>query len=242
MPAGKAAKFRVALITGGSRGIGLALARAFAREGYAVIVTARDPARLKVAATALKSDAKATVMALACDVRDPAAVQELFAQVRKQHPAIDVLVNNAAVAHALAPVEKLDVETWRHAINTNLTGMFLVTRAALPMMRAGSTIVNNLSLAAVEVFAGMSAYNASKAGALGFTNTLREELRQRGIRVLALLPGATNTEIWEQFWPDAPKDKMISPETVAAAVLHAVSAPANATIEEIRMGPVGGAL
>jgi NAD(P)-dependent dehydrogenase (short-subunit alcohol dehydrogenase family) len=153
-----------------------------------------------------------------------------------------VLVNNAGVAHALAPVDKLPIETWEEVIDTNLTGTFLVTRAALPLMHAGSTIVNNLSVAAIQPFAGMAAYNASKFGAMGFTQALREDLRQRGIRVLALLPGATDTDIWNQFWPDAPHEKMISPETVAAAVLHAVSAPPEAAIEEIRIGPATGVL
>src|SRR5258708_16063401 len=134
------------------------------------------------------------------------------------------------------------VDTWKEGIGTNLTGMFLVTRAALPLMQVGSTIVNNLSVAAVRVFAGMSAYNAYKFGGLGFTNALREDVRKRGIRVLALLPGATDTEIWSQFWSDAPREKMISPATVAEAVLHVVSAPANATIEEIRIGPTAGGL
>jgi short-subunit dehydrogenase len=109
-------------------------------------------------------------------------------------------------------------------------------------MHAGATIVNNLSIAAVQAFPGMSAYNASKFGAMGFTQALREDLRKRGIRVVALLPGATDTNIWGQFWADAPREKMISAETVAAAVLHAVSTPANATIEEIRIGPAAGVL
>jgi len=117
-----------------------------------------------------------------------------------------------------------------------------VTRAALPLMRAGGTIVNNLSIAATQVFTGMSAYNASKAGALAFTNVLREELREKRIRVLALLPGATDTEIWQQFWPDAPRERMVSTDVVAEAVLHAVNAPANTAIEEIKIGPTGGAL
>jgi NAD(P)-dependent dehydrogenase (short-subunit alcohol dehydrogenase family) len=233
---------RVALVTGGGSGIGLALARAFAREGYAVAVTGRDERRLKSATRELEKSSRAEVAALPCDVRDPASVEKLFAQLRKQHSAIDVLVNNAGVAHALATVEKLPVETWKQVIDTNLTGTFLVTRAALPLMPAGSTIVNNLSISAVKVFEGMAAYNASKAGALGFTNVLRQELRKRGIRVLALLPGATNTEIWEQFWPDAPRERMVSPETIAQAVLLAVNAPAGAAVEEIRIGPTAGAL
>jgi NAD(P)-dependent dehydrogenase (short-subunit alcohol dehydrogenase family) len=146
------------------------------------------------------------------------------------------------VAHALAPVEKLSIAAWQDVIATNLTGTFLVTRAALPLMHAGGTIVNNLSIAALQVFSGMSAYNASKAGALGFTNVLREELRAKGIRVLALLPGATDTEIWQQFWPDAPRERMVSTDAVAEAVLLAVKTPANTAIEEIRLGPTAGAL
>jgi NAD(P)-dependent dehydrogenase (short-subunit alcohol dehydrogenase family) len=153
-----------------------------------------------------------------------------------------VLINNAGIAHSLAAVDQIPVETWKEVIDTNLTGTFLVTRAALPLMQAGGTIVNNLSVAAVQPFAGMSAYNASKFGALGFTHALREDLRKRGIRVVALLPGATNTEIWSQFWPGAPKEKMISAESVAQAVLHAVSAPTNTAIEEIRIGPAAGVL
>ena len=237
----KAGKSKVAVITGGGTGIGLATARLFAESGYSVIITGRDARRLKRAANGI-STKHGQATAIVCDVRDSASVKKLFSEIGKQHPSIDVLINNAGVSHALAPVDQLRVETWRDVVDTNLTGTFLVTRAALPLMRAGGTIVNNLSVAAVQPFAGFSAYNASKYGALGFTHALREELRKRGIRVLALLPGATDTEIWNQFWPDAPREKMISAETVAQAVLHAVSAPANATIEEIRIGPAAGVL
>jgi 3-oxoacyl-[acyl-carrier protein] reductase len=232
---------KVAVITGGGSGIGLAMARIFAASGYSVVITGRDAKRLQKAATTISAD-KRQVTGIPCDVRDPASVEKLFHQVGKLCPTVDVLINNAGVAHSLAPVDQLSVETWKEVIDTNLTGTFLVTRAALPLMRAGGTIVNNLSVAAVQPFAGMSAYNASKFGALGFTYALREDLRKRGIRVLALLPGATDTEIWSQFWPDAPKEKMISAETVARAVLHAVSAPANTAIEEIRIGPAAGVL
>jgi NAD(P)-dependent dehydrogenase (short-subunit alcohol dehydrogenase family) len=241
MPANSAGQGKVAVITGGGRGIGLAMARAFARSGYAVVITGRDAKRLQDAAAEL-SNPQSKVTAISCDVRDPASVQKLFAEVGKLHSTVDVLINNAGVAHALAPVEKLPVETWKEVIDTNLTGTFLVTRAALPLMRAGGAIVNNLSVAATQPFPGMAAYNASKYGALGFTQALREDLRKRGIRVVALLPGATDTEIWSQFWPDAPREKMVSAETVAEAVLHAVSVPANTAIEEIRIGPAAGVL
>jgi short-subunit dehydrogenase len=88
----------------------------------------------------------------------------------------------------------------------------------------------------------MSAYNASKHGALGFTNTLREELRPSGIRVIALLPGATDTEIWQTFRPDAPRAKMMKPETIAQAVVNALMLPENATVEELAILPTAGVL
>jgi 3-oxoacyl-[acyl-carrier protein] reductase len=240
MPAQNAAPNKVAVITGGGSGIGLAMARVFATNGYSVVITGRDAKRLQKAAATISD--KKQVAGIPCDVRNPASVEKLFREIGKRHSTIDVLINNAGVAHALAPVDQLPIKTWKEVIDTNLTGTFLITRAALPLMRTGGTIVNNLSVAALQPFAGMSAYNASKFGALGFTHALREDLRKRGIRVVALLPGATDTEIWGQFWKDAPKEKMISAETVAQAVLHAVSAPANTAIEEIRIGPTAGVL
>jgi short-subunit dehydrogenase len=109
-------------------------------------------------------------------------------------------------------------------------------------MKRGSAIVNNLSIAARRVFPGSAAYAASKHGGLGFTTTLREELRAEGIRVIALLPGATDTAIWNQFWPDAPRKRMMRPVTVAEAVIHALTLPAEATVEELTILPSGGVI
>jgi len=234
-------KNKTAVITGGSRGIGLAIAQALGTEGCRIVIAGRDVEALNAAAGELQAG-NVEAMAQRCDVSDAAQVEHLFAAVQKRYSTVDILVNNAGMAHSLAPVEKISVEDWKQVINTNLTGMFLCTRAALPLMRAGGTIVNNLSVAAIQPFEGMAAYNASKYGALGFTNVLREELREKGIRVLAFLPGPTDTAIWNQFWPEAPKDKMVSVATVAEAVLHVVTLPAGATIEEIRLRPTIGSL
>lgn len=217
------------------------MARVFADADYAVIITGRDSERLGDAVSELK-ERGAWIDGIPCDVSDPAAVARLFEIVQQQYNTVDVLVNNAGMAHEILPVDKLPLATWTQVIDTNLTGTFLVTQAALPLMSAGGTIVNNLSVAAVQPFAGMSAYNAAKFGALGFTKALREEVRKQGIRVLALIPGATNTEIWQQFWPEAPRERMMTPETVAQAVLHAVSAPPEASFEEIIIGPTAGVL
>ena len=169
-------------------------------------------------------------------------VEQLFAVVKSHFHHLDVLINNAGVAHPNRSVAKLPVESWMEVIDTNLTGMFLVTRAALPLMRRGGAIVNNLSIAAKRVFPGSSAYNASKHGALGFTDTLREELRGQGIRVVALLPGATDTAIWKTLWPEAPRKKMMSPKTVAEAVLNTLTLPAESTAEELTIMPSAGTL
>jgi NAD(P)-dependent dehydrogenase (short-subunit alcohol dehydrogenase family) len=237
----KALNGKVSVVTGGARGIGFALAKLLGEQGSKVVIVGRDRARLKEAARLL-TKSKSEVLALPCDISDAAQVEKLFKAIKKRYSSIDILVNNAGIAHSLAPVDLLPIDVWKQVIDINLTGMFLVTRAALPFMSAGATIVNNLSIAAEQTFPGMAAYNASKAGALGFTNALREDLRERGIRVLALVAGATRTDIWDQFWPGAPREKMIAPATVAQAVVHALSVPAQATIELIKIGPAAGAL
>jgi NAD(P)-dependent dehydrogenase (short-subunit alcohol dehydrogenase family) len=239
----KSARLRgqVALITGATRGIGLAIARALAAESCNLILTARDENSLTKISRELASP-KIKLLAHPCDVRDPHSVDALFRAARHHFKRLDILINNAGIAHANLPVEKLPPPIWKDVLETNLTGTFLVTQAALAIMKRGGTIVNNLSIAANRVFPGSAAYNASKHGALGLTNTLREELRPNGIRVIALLPGATDTDIWATLWPEAPRRKMMSPETVAEAVVQAILLPANATVESLEILPTAGTL
>lgn len=232
---------RVAVVTGGSRGIGLAVAEALAAEGCAVVLAGRDIRALRAAARKLERRG-AQALAQACDVRDQASVAELFAETRRRFRRLDILFNNAGIAHPPCKIEKLPLRAWRTVLDTNLTGMFLCAKAAIPFLRRGGAIVNNLSIAAKQVFPGSVAYDTSKHGALGLTRTLREELRGRGIRVMALLPGPTATDIWEQFWPRAPRSRMISPAEVAAMVVEAVALPAGTTVEELVIGPTRGAL
>jgi NAD(P)-dependent dehydrogenase (short-subunit alcohol dehydrogenase family) len=232
---------QVILITGGNRGIGLALARALAAEGASVIITGRDEEALHRATQEITRSG-GSVVSHVCDVRDEDSIDDLFAVIRRHFPHLDVLINNAGLAQPSAHIDKVTLDAWRAAIDTNLTGAFLCTRAALPLMRRGSTIVNNVSVAATTAFVGMAAYNASKAGLLAFTNTLREELRAKGIRVIAFTPGATDTDIWEQFWKDAPREKMMSAESVAEALVAALSLPANATVQDLVITPTAGAL
>jgi NAD(P)-dependent dehydrogenase (short-subunit alcohol dehydrogenase family) len=237
---------RLALITGANRGIGLAIARALAREGCNLIITGRDERALFKARTELEKLQPAKlnlqVMAQSCDVRSPDSVDYLFALVRGLRRPIDILINNAGIGHPNRTVSELPYPTWMEVIDTNLNGLFLMTQAALAVMKRGSTIVNNLSIAAERVFPGSAAYNASKHGALGFTDTLREELRPKGIRVIALMPGATDTAIWNTLWPRAPRRKMMSAETVARTVVATLLVPDNTTVEKIVVMPSVGTL
>jgi NAD(P)-dependent dehydrogenase (short-subunit alcohol dehydrogenase family) len=230
------ARARLALVTGASRGLGLAIAEALSQRGFHLILTGRDQRSLDRLATRLPNS-----IVLSCDIRNPEAVAQLAALAGKRK-RLDVLINNAGIAGPSRPIELLDFAIWREVIETNLHGTFLVTQSMLPFLGKGSVIVNNLSIAARTAFPGMSAYNTSKRGLLAFTETLREELRPRSIRVVALLPGATDTEIWKQFWPDAPRRRMMFPCTVAEAVALAVSLPTNANIDELVLTPSASAL
>jgi NAD(P)-dependent dehydrogenase (short-subunit alcohol dehydrogenase family) len=237
---------RLALVTGANRGIGLAVARALAREGCNLIITGRDERALAKARAELEKlqpkKGNAYVLAQSCDVRSPDSVDYLFALVRGLHKPLDILINNAGIGHPHRAVTDLPYPTWMEVIDTNLNGLFLVTQAALAVMKRGGTIVNNLSIAAERVFPGSAAYTASKHGALGFTDTLREELRPKGIRVIVLMPGATDTAIWETMWPKAPRRKMMSAETVARTVVSALLLPENTTVETIVVRPSAGTL
>jgi len=230
---------QTALITGATRGIGLAIARTLANEGANLILAARDQKSLSKLGRELRS---AKIVVHPCDVRDPHSVDELFRAVRSQFPTIDILINNAGIAQPNLTIDQLPYPLWKDVFATNVDGTFLITQAALPRMKRGGTIINNLSIAASRVFPGSAAYNASKHAALGFTNTLREELRSKGIRVIGLLPGATDTDIWKTLWPQAPRKKMMSPETVAQILVEAILLPPNATVENLQILPTVGTL
>ena len=129
-------KGKVALVTGATQGIGLAIAQALAAEGCNLVICGRNRNRLSRAKMAL-SRKDTRVIALACDVREEASVSRMFASVRKQFPTLDILINSAGIAHSFTPVAELKVKQWNDVLATNLTGTFLVTRAALPLIPRG---------------------------------------------------------------------------------------------------------
>src|SRR5581483_8659536 len=151
---------KTAVVTGGSRGIGLGITRELARHGLRVAIAGRDPQALEAAIAQLKAEGF-SISAKRCDVSDPDQVHEFFHTVRERMGGVDFLINNAGAAHALTNVDRLAPEEFRRVIDVNLVGTFLCCRAAIPLMSPGAVIVNNLSVAAHQPFAGRSAYNAS---------------------------------------------------------------------------------
>jgi len=232
-------KDKVVVVTGGGRGIGLAIARACVGEGASVVLVGRHGAVLNSAARQISS----STVAIVADVTRPADVGRAFRRVREKFGRVDVLVNNAGV-FTYKPLVRTTLADWRRNIETNLTSIFLTTRAALPLFRKSKMphLVNILSISSRDSFANCSAYTASKFGALGLTRVLAKELRAHHIRVTAILPGATNTRMINEFGFPVDRDEIVQPEDVALAVLGALLAPARATIEEIVLTPSKGSL
>jgi NADP-dependent 3-hydroxy acid dehydrogenase YdfG len=236
-PRGKLAG-KAVLITGASRGIGLAIARALDSEGARLILVGRNRGPLARAAKQIPG----TVMSVPADVTQPGDVKRLIAALRKQIRRLDVLINNAGV-FTFKPFAKTTLEDWRRSLETNLTSIFLTTQAALPLLkRSQGDVVNILSISSRVAFPNCSAYAAAKFGARGLTGVLRRELRAEGIRVMAVLPGMTETRMKDELNFPVRGEDLLQPEDVAAAVLSALVQPRHATVEEILIMPSRGAL
>jgi NAD(P)-dependent dehydrogenase (short-subunit alcohol dehydrogenase family) len=228
---------KVILVTGASRGIGLAIAQTLGREGARLVLVGRERRALQRATRQVPADSLPVV----ADVTRPADVARLSRTVRRRYRHLDVLVNCAGV-FTYKPFARTTLRDWRANIETNLTSIFLTTQAALPLLRCGGHLINILSVSSRQAFPNCAAYCASKFGALGLTEVLREELRERGIRVTAILPGSTDTRLAKEFDFPVDRRKLIQPDDVAAAVLGAILQPARTTVEEILLMPSSGSL
>jgi len=227
-----------ALVTGATQGIGRATAFALGRAGYRVGVWARTAARVDALVTELKGEGIEAAGA-AADVSDPAQVTRAVAHLAEALGEASLLVNNAGVLIA-RPFEELTLEDWDVTMATNLRSLYLVTRAVLPAMRRRreGTIVNVASLAGRNGFAGGTAYAASKHAVLGFGRSLMLELRKEGIRVITICPGSVDTGMLrDQPMLKSDPQRILRPEDVADAVLHAVQLPARALVSELDIRP-----
>ncbi len=222
---------KVALITGASRGIGLAIARAYLQEGAAVALCARDAAALAAVAEDLRAlGDEARVLARPCDVTRPEDVAALIAAVEAAFGRLDVLVNNAAVLGPRLPIADYPLEAWREVLEVNVTGVFLVTRAALPLMRrtGGGSIINLSSGVGRRGRSRWGAYAVSKGAIEIFTQVLAEELALEGIRVNAVNPGPTRTRMRAQAYPEEDPLSLPAPEEIVPIFVYLASEESRA--------------
>jgi NAD(P)-dependent dehydrogenase (short-subunit alcohol dehydrogenase family) len=213
---------KVAMITGASQGLGRALALAFAREGAQVVINARSEESICPVAEEAGS-LGAEVLALAADVSRSADVERLVGAAMERFGHVDVLVNNAGVLGPRVPIEEYPEDEWRRVIDANLTGPFLVTKAAIPHMPEGGSIVNVVSGVSVEGRARWGAYSVSKFGVEGLTKILAAELEERGIRANAVDPGGMRTEMRAAAYPEEDPMTRITPEENTDVFLYLAS-------------------
>jgi len=223
---------KVAVVTGGNRGIGRGIVEALTREGARVALSARAADVAAAAARAVGGGA----LGIGCDVRSYDAVRALFREVERVAGGVDILVNNAGIG-IFAPVADLAPDDWRAVIETNLNGVYYCCHEAIPLMRkrGGGYIFNLSSLAGRNAFPSAAAYNASKFGLNGFSEALMQEVRYDGIRVSYLMPGSVATEFGRGR--ETKEGWALQPADVAAVVIDLLRSPKHALYSRVEMRP-----
>jgi NADP-dependent 3-hydroxy acid dehydrogenase YdfG len=235
---------QTALVTGASSGIGQATALALAQAGVNLVLVGRSLERLE-AVTHAAQKAQVTVTAYGLDLLDLPQVKSRIVQLFEQHFPINILINNAGMGYT-GSLAEMSLENWQKVLDLNLTSSFLCIQGALPYLRQqeSSTIINISSIAASQAFPQWGGYSVSKAALAMLSKAIAVEERSHGIRVTLITPGAVNTPIWDTETVDADFDRsqMLTPETVAQAIVHAALLPPGAVIEELIVTPSAGAL
>jgi NAD(P)-dependent dehydrogenase (short-subunit alcohol dehydrogenase family) len=229
---------RAALVTGGSSGIGLAVARALGKDGYGITLSARQPEKLQAAAEGLRREGIDVEAAQANMAREE-DIKRLAETHRDRWGRLDVLMNNAGIGIggliAEAETKKVDIQ-----LDVNLRAVYLMTRESIPLLKAAAAehrkalIVNTASIAGKQGQGWLAAYSATKFGVVGLSQAMHKELAQDGIQVTALCPGFVATAMTDWVEGEVPKDQMIQPEDIAEAIRYLLRTSPNCIVPEIQ--------
>ena len=233
----------VALITGASRGIGAAAARAFAQAGYQLLLLARSQADLEQLAQELRSE-NCRVETIAVDLSDPQAIAPALEDLLSRGLTPTVLINNAGAAYT-GFLAEMPLEQWQWLLQLNLTSVVQTCQALLPALRQTQGLIINVSShAARNAFPEWGAYCTTKAALASFSRCLAEEERQHGIRVSTLTLGAVNTPLWDSETVHSSFDRraMLTPERVAETLLSLAQQPSSNVVEDLTLMPAAGVL
>ena len=229
---------RAALITGGSSGIGLAIARALGEDGYRVTISARRPEKLEAAAQGLR-DRNIDIHSVAANMADEEHIKRVVSEHSERFGRLDVLVNNAGIgiggAVADADTKKLDLQ-----LNVNLRAVYLLARECIPMLKTAGAehrkalMANTASIAGKHGEGWLAAYSATKFGVVGLSQALHKELSSDGVQVTALCPGFVATAMTDWVAEQVPKERMIQPEDIAEAVRFLLRTSPNCFVPELQ--------
>ena len=227
---------KVAVVTGGSRGIGFAIADALAAAGARVTITARDQSQLDAGVRRLTQHDR-EVVGVRADVRDPVDAARAISDAASTFGGLDILINNAGVG-LFANVADMTVEQWQTVLDTNISGVFYCCHAAIPHLRqrGGGWIINISSLAGKNAFIGGAAYCASKSALNAFSEALMQEVRHDNIRVSYVMPGSASTGFAGRG-DKGQADWKLAPEDVAQVVLDLISHPARSLPSRVELRP-----
>jgi len=228
---------KIAFVTGGTKGIGRAIAESLVSAGAGVAITARNDDEIGRTVAELKKLGAGTAAGYVCDVRDYEQVKSVVAEVAKEFGGLDILINNAGVG-IFASVESMSVEDFRAVLETNVFGVFYCCHEAIPLMKqgGGGYIINISSLAGANPHPQMAAYNASKFGLNGFSEALMQEVRQDHIKVSYIMPGSVNTHFGGDE-PSAEQSWQLQPNDIAQVVMDLLEFPERSLPSRVEIRP-----
>jgi NAD(P)-dependent dehydrogenase (short-subunit alcohol dehydrogenase family) len=227
---------KTAIITGGSKGIGLGIAQAMLNQGMQVVITGRNRQSIDEAVELLSKSGGERVSGVVSDVRHLASEENVVIETIQKYGQVDVLIANAGVGH-FAPIEEMTTEQWNDVIDINLTGVFHSVKACVPALKkTRGYIITIASLAGTNFFAGGAAYNASKFGLVGFTQAVMLDLRNSGIKTTTIMPGSVATYFNNRI-PSEKDAWKIQPEDIGQMVIDLLKLPARTLPSKVEVRP-----